>query len=117
LVDEEDGLADRDCFAPPIPEIFEAARLLDAAVAAHLCGDSAIAASYLRRADMPVIGEWLDGIWLGGNTPIRAVRKVRGLPPVIAKEGRHKPRDAPYEMKRALVARDGHHCRFARCLS
>lgn len=102
----------RDCFSSPIPEIFKAAKLLNIAVDAHLHGYSTEAEELIRQADMPIIGEWLDSIWLGGNNAIRAIRKVDGLPPVLPKEQRHQPRDAPYEMKRALVARDGHHCRF-----
>lgn len=104
-----DGL--RDCFAAPIPEIFEAASLLDYAVSAHLRGDDSRAEMLLRAADMPVIGEWLDPIW---TAPHRQV--VNGtfteLPPVVPKADRHKPRDATEAMKRALVARDGHHCRL-----
>ena len=102
----------RDCFRDPIPEIFEAAHLLDDAASAHLCGDGATAARLLRAADMPIIGEWLDSIWLSGNPAHTAVRSVSGLPPVLPKANRHKPRDAPMSMKRALVSRDGHHCRL-----
>lgn len=105
-----DGL--KDCFRVPIPEIFEAASLLDFAAAAHLRGDSATADQALRAADMSVIGEWLDSIWLGRNEPYRPVRSVAGLPPVLPKAERFKPRDPTPEMKRALVARDGHHCRL-----
>lgn len=101
----------RDCFSPPIPEIFKAAKLLNLAVDAHLHGYKAEAEELIRQADMPVIGEWLDSIWLSNST-IRAIQKLDDLPPVLPKERRHQPRDAPYEMKRALVARDGHHCRF-----
>lgn len=103
---------ERDCFGPPIPEIFEAALHLDAAVEAHLSGDAERAASCLRKADIPSIGEWLDSLWLGQDTPARGIRPVSGLPPVLPREQRHQPRDAPAAMKRALVARDGHHCRF-----
>ena len=105
-----DGL--KDCFRTPIPEIFEAARLLSAAANAHLRGDSVAADQTLRAADMPVIGEWLDSIWLGRNDPYRPVRRVAGLPPVLPKTERFKPRDATPQLKRALVARDGHHCRL-----
>src|SRR5690606_28277155 len=62
--------------------------------------------------DNPVIGEWIDRIWLGDVPSIHAVRKIDGLPPVLAKEARFVPRNAPLAMKRALVARDGHHCRL-----
>lgn len=106
-----DGL--KDCFREPIPEIFEAARLLESAVNAHLLGNRAAAEQALRAADMPVIGEWLDSVWLGPWTaPYRALRKVPGLPPVLPKADRSAPRDATRAMKRALVARDGHHCRL-----
>ncbi|RYD34156.1 MAG: HNH endonuclease [Verrucomicrobiaceae bacterium] len=107
LLDDE-----RDCFAEPIPEIFEAAELLSDAVDAHLRGDLQEAAQLIRQADIPTIGEWLDEIWLGANTPIRGIRKVDGLPPILPKDQRHVPRDAPRQMKKELVARDGHHCRF-----
>jgi len=106
-----DGL--KDCFREPIPEIFEAAKLLDAAVSAHLLGNSVAAEEALRAADMPVIGEWIDSIWLGPWVPpYRALTKVSGLPAILPKADRFIPRDAPPAMKRALVARDGHHCRL-----
>lgn len=105
-----DGL--KDCFREPIREIFEAAQLLDIAASAHLRGDRNTADHALRAADMPIIGEWLDSIWLGRNEPYRPVRKVSDLPPVLSKAQRFKPREATPEMKRALVTRDGHHCRL-----
>lgn len=105
----EDGL--RDCFSDPIPEIFEAANLLNYAASAHLRGDDARAAMLLRAADMPILGEWLDPIW---TVPHRQVvhKPAAELPPVLPKADRHKPRDATDLMKRALVARDGHHCQL-----
>ena len=104
-----DGL--RYCFRDPIPEIFEAANLLNYAAQAHLRSESGRADALLRAADMPVIGEWLDSIWLNpGNN--RVSSQIVDLPPVLVKSERHLPRDAPPEMKRALVARDGHHCRL-----
>lgn len=106
-----DGL--KDCFRVPIPEIFEAADLLDLAVTAHMLGKSTIAEEAIREADIPVIGDWLDSIWLGPwVAPYKALTKVEGLPPLVAKKDRAEPRDATTAMKRALVERDGHHCRF-----
>lgn len=113
LTDEPgaDGL--KDCFRKPIPEIFEAASRLATAVSAHLAGNAIAAAEALRAADMPIIGEWLDSIWLGPwLAPYRAIRKISGLPSVLPKADRFLPRDATPGMKRALVARDGHHCRL-----
>jgi len=106
-----DGL--KDCLREPIPEIFEAAKLLDSAVSAHLLGNSAAAEEAIRAADMPLIGEWIDSVWLGPRVaPYRALTKVSDLPTVLPKANRFIPRDAPQAMKRALVARDGHHCRL-----
>lgn len=105
-----DGL--KDCFREPIPEIFEAAILLDAAVSEHLRGNTTAAQEALRAADMPVIGEWIDSIWVGRNRLYRPVAKAFGLPPVVPKADRPTPRHASQALKRALVARDGHHCRF-----
>ena len=106
-----DGL--KDCFREPIPEIFQAANLLATAVSEHLLGNPLAAEEALRAADMPVIGEWIDSVWLGPwVAPYRSIVKVSGLPPVLPKADRYFPRDAPPAMKRALVARDGHHCRL-----
>lgn len=102
----------RDCFRAPIPEIFEAAELLAEAVAAHNNRDGLRAEQLLRAADMPVIGDWLDSIWLGHNNAYRAIRVVDDLPPVLPKSQRHVPRHAPLPMKRALIERDGFHCRL-----
>lgn len=104
-----DGL--RDCFRDPVPEIFEAANFLCQATKAHLQGDSARADALLRAADMPVIGNWLDSIWLNPSKN-RMGPRVLDLPPVLLKSARHLPRDTPLDMKRALVTRDGHHCRL-----
>ena len=103
---------ERDCFSNPIPEIYEAALLLEAAVEAHCNGNSSIAASCLKLADMPIIGEWLDSIWLGGNPHVRRVRKVSNLAPVLPQAERYQLRNPHAAMKRALIERDGHHCRF-----
>ena len=106
-----DGL--RDCFRDPIPEIFEAAILLKHAVLAHHADNPTAADAFLRAADMSVIGDWLDSIWLGeSNNPHRAIRKIDDLTPIVPKPERHQPRNAPGAMEKALVARDSHHCRL-----
>ena len=106
-----DGL--KDCFREPIPEVFEAADLLAFAVTAHLRGYTKVAEEAIRAADIPVLGEWLDSVWLGPwKPPYRAIVKVADLPPVLPKAERFVPRDASPAMKRELVARDGHHCRL-----
>jgi hypothetical protein len=106
-----DGL--RDCFRDPIPEIFEAAELLDRAVTAHLAGNTSEAERLLLAADVDVIGKWTESIWRRPyqNRIVRADAKFEALS-ILPEEHRAKPRDAPSAMKRELVARDGFHCRF-----
>lgn len=58
----------RFCFRDPIPEIFDAARYLDAAVSAHLTGRRDLAEELIRLADMPAIWEWTESLW-GKKSP------------------------------------------------
>ena len=53
----------RRCFREPIPEVAEAAKLLDGAVSAHLSGDFCTAKELIRLADRPVIRAWTESIW------------------------------------------------------
>lgn len=101
----------RPSFCAPIDQVYEAARLMGRALNAHLEGDRTLAASLIREADMSEIGDWIDPIWLGRSDLVKP-RKVDSLPPVVPKDLRHKPRHASAEMRRALIERDGHHCRF-----
>jgi hypothetical protein len=56
------------CFREPIPEIAEAAQHLDAAVSAHLAGDTALAEQLIRLADLPALRDWTESI-LGKKSP------------------------------------------------
>ncbi len=58
----------RPCLRPPISEIDDAARFLDAAVSAHLQGRKDLAEELLRLADTKAIGEWTESAW-GKNSP------------------------------------------------
>jgi HNH endonuclease len=100
----------RTCLRDPIPEIFDAARFLDAAVSAHLAGKSAIADELIRLADIPAIAEWTEGLW-GSGGPWTHPNPDDLLPP-IPTEGRLKARMPMQAEKRALRERDGFHCRF-----
>lgn len=70
----------RRCFREPIPEIFEAAGLLDEAVAAHLKGSLADAEELIRLANMPAIWEWSDSIWGRTNPEIHRFQKLPNSP-------------------------------------
>lgn len=69
----------RACLRDPIPEIEAAAHHLDAAVSAHLAGQSQLAGELIRLADMPAIRAWTESLW-GGNSPYVVLRAVSDVP-------------------------------------
>jgi hypothetical protein len=101
----------RLCIRDPIPEIFDAARYLDAAVSAHLVGRRDLAEELIRLADMPAIREWSESIW-GPNKEHRTIRAIEGAPSSVSREQRIGGRMPSTEIKKALLERDGYHCRF-----
>jgi len=101
----------RTCLRDPIPEIFEAARLLDQAVTAHLDHRPDLAEELIISANMPVIREWTESLW-GTNSAYVKVRMIADAPPRIPTEQRIKVRMPNTVEKKALYQRDGYHCRF-----
>ena len=106
-----EGEAIRRCFREPTPEIFDAARYLDAAVSAHLLGELSIAKELIKLADMPSIREWVESIW-GKGSPYIKYRDVLNAPSVLPKEQRIEVRMPSAGEKEDLHKRDGYHCRF-----
>jgi len=105
------SLAARICFREPIPEILEAARLLDAAVTAHLLGNRPLAADLIRKADIPEVKEWGYSLW-GANSPYIQYRIIPDAEPTLSKIERQKLRMPTIAEKHQLLQRDGFHCRF-----
>ena len=101
----------RLCLRNPIPEIADAARILDEAVSAHIAGQFIQAEELIRLADMPAIWKWTDSIW-GKKSPYRQFRAVPNEPPKLSKGQRVKERMPTLEEKQQLHLRDGYHCRF-----
>ena len=99
----------RACFRDAIPEIAEAAALLDAAVTAHLLGNAAQAEALIRRADMPPVAAWVESI-LGKNSPYVVIQSSGT--PSLASEYRVAARMPNAQERCQLHARDGFHCRF-----
>lgn len=71
--------AGRRCFREPIPEIREAARLLDAAVTVHGCGRRDLADQLIRLAGMSVLRDYTESLW-GAKSPYVQFRHVDGAP-------------------------------------
>jgi len=101
----------KKCLRDPIPEIYDAARYLDAAVSAHIEGNFELAAELIRASDKPELREWTESLW-GTNSPYVEKRTVPNAPPHLPKEERVKVRMPNAAEKAALHARDGFHCRF-----
>lgn len=101
----------RTCLSDPIPEIFSVAKLLNDAVSAHLLGNKQEADSLIRLANSPIVREWTESLWGIGGPASRPVAVGNPLP-FVTKENRITVRMPRGPEKRALVARDGYHCRF-----
>jgi hypothetical protein len=101
----------RQCMREPIPETRDAARLLDAAVTAHLLGRRDLAEQLIRLADMPILRDYTESLW-GSKSPYVQYRVIADAPPSFADDQRMKVRMPNSAEKAALYERDGHHCRF-----
>jgi hypothetical protein len=101
----------RNYLRDPIPEIFDAAGYVDAAVSAHLAGNGKLADELIRLADMPAIREWTESLWGKGGPWTRPLAVDNRLP-FLPKEQRIKVRMPDKTAIAALIARDGFHCRF-----
>ncbi len=101
----------RTCFRDPIPEIFDAARFLDAAVTAHLRGDRSLAEQLIRAADIAEIREWTESLW-GANSPYVNKQTVANSFPHLPSGERIPVRMPTTDERMGLHERDGFHCRF-----
>lgn len=109
---DPDGAADwRDCLRDPIPEIALAAKILDAAVTAHLCDQRDLAGLLIGKANLKVIGEWAFSL-RGKSSVYNRSYFVEGSPSRIEAKERTQPRMPSLMLIRALHQRDGFHCRF-----
>ena len=101
----------RNCLRDPIPEIYDAARYLDAAVSAHIEGKHELVVELIRAADKSELREWTESLW-GTNSPYVKKSIIPGAPPHLPKEERIPARMPNATEKASLHARDGFHCRF-----
>ncbi len=97
----------KSCFRDPIPEIYDSARYLDAAVSAHLSGHTELASKLFELANDSTVREWTESIW-GKASPYVKVTKQ----PEQHSRPKVKARMPNAQMKKVLHARDGYHCRF-----
>jgi 5-methylcytosine-specific restriction endonuclease McrA len=101
----------RRCMREPIPEINDAARLLDAAVSAHGLGKRDLADQLIRLADMLALRDYTESLW-GAKSPYVQFRPADGAPPKSLRSRGAKERMPTSSEKEFLLRRDGFHCRF-----
>jgi 5-methylcytosine-specific restriction endonuclease McrA len=99
------------CLRPPVHQVFDASRYLDAAVTAHLAGRHRLAEELILAADMPEVREWTESLW-GKASPYVRVRKGALIPPAMTKEDRVPARMPNAAIKYAIHLRDGFNCRY-----
>lgn len=99
----------RTCLREPVPEIAEAARLLDAAVTAHVNGDAELAKRRLREANIPAVRAWTESLW-GKRSPYAPTGPSSKV--AVPVEGLAGERMPSVTLQRELHVRDGYHCRF-----
>lgn len=102
-----DDVSLKRCFREPIPEIFDSAHYLDAAVSAHLAGQASIAAELFALANNSNVRAWVESVW-GKCSPYVTIRKLPPLDVACRVQGR-MPTKAQIQQ---LHERDGFTCRF-----
>lgn len=101
----------RTCIKPPIPEIYEAAKLLSLAVDAHLAGDARLAGELFRRADSRVVWEWTNPAWSRPDRNV-LVPEPEGDTRTIPKSERDPDRNIATAVREVVLKRDGYRCRY-----
>jgi hypothetical protein len=94
-------------FRDPIPEIYDSARYLDAAISAHIAGEQRITAELFALANNKNVWEWTDSIW-GRKSKYVIINKIPSAHPFTKSTARMPSKSE----KEALLKRDGFHCRF-----
>lgn len=101
----------RHCFREPIPEIFEAAILLQKAVQYHREWNRNKADELFTEANNPEIKDWVESI-IWKKSPYIRYREVSKSPQVLQKEKRVPARMPNREEMKSIHERDWYQCRF-----
>lgn len=98
------------CLRKPIPEITEAAQILQQAVDAHLTGRAYDAARLIASTNTDTIRDWVESLW-GKNSRYVVVRVLSNAPPTMGRDKREPVRMPTAAQQAQLVAEQGRHCR------
>ncbi len=106
------GMPMRRCLLAPPPQVWRASEYLLEAAHLHNSGDKRGAAERFRAANLAVIGDWFAKVVGPYSESIHGPRPSILEPPKLPMHVRKRPRMVGSADKRAIVARDGFHCRF-----
>jgi hypothetical protein len=99
------------CLRKPIPEIAQAAAVLQVAVDAHLAGRHGDAAVLIASTNTDTIREWVESLW-GKKCRYLLIQKLPDAPPRWGKDMRIPRRMSNTAQQTHLIAEQGRHCRF-----
>lgn len=102
----------RECLWDPVPEVFDAAKTLESAVAAHIAGDRPTAEKLFASADIDAIRDWTEHLWGAGWHDRFKLKAYTGPLKLKPKSDRCVQRMPPISALREVVLRDGYHCRY-----
>lgn len=104
----------RKCLRPPIPEIFEAAMLLDQAVAHHIADNRNEAARLIRQTDRDNIRNFTESLWGSKDANPDQPTYIRWRPvpdlPEPSNEDLDRKRKPNSSDEKAIAARWGRYC-------
>jgi 5-methylcytosine-specific restriction endonuclease McrA len=101
----------KSCIRDPIPEIYDAAILLDLAVDEILRNQLDVAEELLINADNVEIRNWTESIW-GANSPFAVQQFQDESLPSLMKDARLEPRMPSKNIESQILNRDGFNCSF-----
>ena len=96
------SINNKNCLRPPVPEIQDAARLLDSAVTAHFMGNHELAEELIRLAYMSAIREWTESIWGSGGI-YSELKKKLGKPTTIYENVDQKRKRKVRELQKKIA--------------
>ena len=102
----------RRCLLAPPSDVWTAAENLRHAVRLHNERDRSGAAAFFRAANLACLGDWFKKVVGPFDEGIHGPRPTFLDPPKLPMHQRKRPRMVSASDKRAIVARDGYHCRF-----
>ena len=109
-----DYWAPRECLHKPIPELYEAAFVLEEAVSAHLHHDCERASRLFASTNTDVIRDYIESLW-GSGTKYPEQKHYLRLRPIDHAEPpkqRTRERMPNRDLQREVIDRDGYRCRF-----